>query len=362
MTNVPHETLGQVSAATALRAQYSIKDSNGKVQKMRLRIENLGVHPKNRGGVYPAGLRCRSLALDVLDVGFSKEELCHQLVVVEAPPQEEVRSRGGVYISGTAYNREQSLKDELLCTCFEKPYGDVRHMLLAHNHMMLVLRAFLTGASKWDLPPKAEKNLVYQDKDGKLSVSAVAASPNGKELAEILSEGIECEVLGWKMDVEEPSAASIISQSLNKAHELALRTTEVSALSILAQEIILQKGDKDSSQMVAFLTVREKVRHQLDAAADDPDLPELFDFLIGNGVGKNSYIPDFFDFASTYVDGGKRQLRYSAFAVANHLPETVPLSKTAVIKRAYRKKPVLGFCPNPEVAWTKVTLPQLEVL
>ena len=152
MTTVPQETLGQVSAATALRAQYSIKDSNGKVQKMRLRIENLGVHPKNRGGVYPAGLRCKSLALDVLDVGVSKEELCHQLVVVEETPIEEIRSRGNEYIRGSAYNREQSLKDELLCKCFEDPYGDVRHMPLAHNHMLLVVRAFIT-ARTFDLPP-----------------------------------------------------------------------------------------------------------------------------------------------------------------------------------------------------------------
>ena len=79
------------------------------------------------------------------------------------------------------------------------------------------------------LAPNTQKNIVYVDGEGKLSVSVVAAHPNGKELAEVLSEGVDCEVLSWEMDVEEPTAASIISQSLNKTHELALRTTELTA-------------------------------------------------------------------------------------------------------------------------------------
>ena len=112
--------------------------------------------------------------------------------------------------------------------CFENPHGDVRHMPLAHNHMMLVLRAFLAGGQWW-LISKPEKNLVYQDAEGRLSVTAVAASANGKELGEVLAEGVECEVLSWIMDVEEPSAASIINQSLDKAHEPTLRTTELTA-------------------------------------------------------------------------------------------------------------------------------------
>ena len=95
------------------------------------------------------------------------------------------------------------------------------------------------------------------------------------------------EVLAWQMDVEEPSAAAIISRALQKSHELALRTTELSALATLKGEIIRQMG-KDLSQRVAFASVREKVMLQLDTAADDPDLADLFDLLINNGVGTNT--------------------------------------------------------------------------
>ena len=86
------------------------------------------------------------------------------------------------------------------------------------------------------------------------------------------------------MDVEEPTAASAISQALNTGHALALHTTEISAVKILTGEITTQRG-KDLSQKVLFQTVRERVRRELGHAADDPYLPELFDFLISVGVG-----------------------------------------------------------------------------
>ena len=66
-----------------------------------------------------------------------------------------------------------------------------------------------------------EAGIAYCDRSGKLSVAEVARSQNGKELAELLEEWFLCEVLSWKMDAEEPTAATIISQALNKGSELA---------------------------------------------------------------------------------------------------------------------------------------------
>ena len=343
-----------VTASSAYRAKYRRKVS------LKHHIATLGTHRKNRGGVYPAGLRCKALTVDALEGGFSKEDFAHLLVAVEEVPAEQLCPPPENYQSGAAYNKEQSEKDEYLCTCFAPPYGDVRLQLLAHNHMMLVLRAFLVQA-KWDLPYDAERNIVYCDGDGQLSATAVAGSPNGKELAEILEEGVVVEVLAWEMDVEEPMAAGIISRALQKTHELTLRTTELTALAHLKGEIIVQMG-KDLSQRVAFASVRDKVRMQLDSAADDPDLPELFDFLINAGVGHNTYLQDFQDFSGVFVDSTKRQLRLSAFAVANKIAEKAPLTKIAVMKRAYRKKPSVGFCPNPEAAWGTFTMETLGPL
>ena len=356
------DTSSPIIAAAAWRVKYRKTDGDGILVRPKVSIRDVGVHPKNRGGVFPNGMRCQSLCVDVVEAGFSKAEVSHQMVAVEEMPAvaDLVRSRGDDYITGAAYNRRCSLKDELLASCFDEPYGFVRYLGLSHNHMMMILRAFLTK-SKWCLPPNPAKDIVYLDDKGRLSLSAVAASPNGKELAELVEEGVPCEILSWKMDVEEPTAAAIISQALNKAHELALRTTELTAISLLNGEIIRQMGP-DLSQRVAYKSVLEKLRLELDAAADDPDLPQLFDFLVMAGCGKNSYITDFLDFGAGYVNSTKRQLRFSAFAVPNQMPEQVPLTKIAIMKRAYRKKPSLGFCPNPEAFWSNCTLAMLEDL
>ena len=65
--------------------------------------------------------------------------------------------------------------------------------------------------------------------------------------------------------------------------------------------------------------MRDAVRSQLDLVADDPDLPEVFEWLISCGVGKNVYIDDMMEWAGKYVDSKKRQLRLGAFSVINKM-------------------------------------------
>ena len=88
----------------------------------------------------------------------------------------------------------------------------------------------------------------------------------------------------------------------------------------------------------------------------------LINYLISAGVGKNSYIDDLLEFAGCFVDSKKRQLRFSAFAAANKMCENAPRSKVVVIKRAYRKKPLHGFCPSPESHWGDVGWERLQKL
>jgi len=363
-----HMEPGLMTRAMAWRVKYRKTDADQRVLRCRTAIKQFGSHMGNRGGVYAAGVRCKSLAETVILNGFLKEEVNHAVVGVEETPTDSVRSRGEKYVSGRAYNIARSKVDELLCTCFQEPYDNVQVMLLTHNHIMLVIRAFMTQA-KWDIKTDEAKDLTFCDDKGRLSLSAVAEHPNGKELADVVAEGIDCEILSWHMDHEEPTAAALISQALNKGHELAMRTTELTAVAVLKGEIITQLAnnvfnkhghiDKGS---VNFRTVRDRVREQLDVTADDPDLPEVFDFLIQTGVGTNSYVDDMMEFGSTFVDSKKRQLRLSAFGVVNRVSEMAPWVKISLIKRAWRKKPVNGFCPSPEPLWADVKWDRLEKL
>ena len=130
MADSKEMTQSLITAAMAWRVKYRKTDPNGSIIRVRLQVGSLDVHSKNRGGVYPGGIRCKSLCVDVLEAGFVKEEVLHGLVVVEEPPVEHIRSRGEDYVSAAAYNAAACRKDEHLITCFQVPYDDVRHMLL----------------------------------------------------------------------------------------------------------------------------------------------------------------------------------------------------------------------------------------
>ena len=251
--------------AAAWRTKYALQ------VKVKVRIENLGVHRNNRAGVYPAGIRCKELCGDVLPAGFLKEEFEDKLVAVEEMPAHEARNYPDRQ-TGSQYNKELSSKDDLLKTCFIEPYDNVQYNLLAHNHMALVIKAFITKA-KWDLEPveqkKMNRTIKFCDEQGRLCQTAVAATANGAELVHVINEGVMCQVLSWKMEVEEPGAAAIISHALNKCASLAMRTTEWSALYTLKGGIIKESGRL--GERVAFKSVLEATSMELDSAAEDPD-------------------------------------------------------------------------------------------
>jgi hypothetical protein len=64
----------------ALRVKYRRVDADGKPIKKKIGLSTAGTHPKNRGGLYPSGRRCKALAVDVVGkVGFLKECVCNPL-------------------------------------------------------------------------------------------------------------------------------------------------------------------------------------------------------------------------------------------------------------------------------------------
>ena len=108
-----------------IRMAHQTRDMKSE-QKIRIRIEHMGVHDCNRSGVYPAGIRGRDLCIEVLKAGFLKEEFTHALVAVEEKPLSEIR-KSSHYVSSSEYNRADSLQDEFLRTCFEEPHGNVQY-------------------------------------------------------------------------------------------------------------------------------------------------------------------------------------------------------------------------------------------
>jgi hypothetical protein len=318
-------------------------------QKKHIPLSLLGVHKQNRGGVYPTADTVQNLALKLLAVGFSPDEANHEGVCVQEVPTDERRNEPldneKPYESHSRYNRRQC-DGHVLSKCFG-PDIDIMYGTLSHSHLLLVLLCYLRGA-KLKMPEKWKHLL---DSDGCLNVAAVAEMDTA--LATLCKDGLYMEVLSWKMYVEEPTACSLISQALNTGQQMALHTTELTAMAVLTGAVAFELQSAVAEE-VAFESVKEKVRGELDMFVDLPEFLDLFEFVINMGGNKSSFIPHLLDFGSKFVDQKQRQLRLQTFAEVNKLPLECPRSKVAMIMRAYRKAPLRGQCPNPEAAWSKL--------
>ena len=346
---------GLMVKAAAYIAKYQ-KDG----PKVRLRCSDSGVHKKNRGGEYPSGLRGKELLVELAKIGIIQDEVDHHGYAVEELPLDKVLDcKDPNFISTLEYNVRECAKDEWLSGIYDEPYNKVFYSFLAHNHVLTICRAVITK-QLWRLDDIQDMKITFCDEDGRLSLELIASAVNCVQLKAIIHEGVLCKVLSYKMDLEEPGAAATISTAVNELNRMAMHTTEIQAFKVLQGEIILQMS-KEVGQTVAFQTTLVRVKSILGPAANDPDIVQLFDFLISNGVGKNSYIDDFLHWATVSVNPNKRRLRFAAFTPINNM-RPLPLTQCAVAKRAYRGKPTAGYCPNPESAWGSYTTEQLTPL
>ena len=103
---------GLMNAAMAWRVKYRHTDAEGKT----MQTHTLGVHQKTRGGVYPAGVRCKNMTVEVGAVGFAKEEVTHQLIAVDEFPVECIKEQGTDYTIVAEYSIQNSSGDEYLRT------------------------------------------------------------------------------------------------------------------------------------------------------------------------------------------------------------------------------------------------------
>ena len=344
---------GLIRQAMAYRVKYRMQQADERFIR-RIPLSLLGVHKLNRGGVYPQPDTVRNLGIKLLELGFSIGEANHEGVCVQEVPADErghadlaaVAAPSSQYETYAQFNTRNCVSP-ILSTCFP-PGGDTLFGTLSHSHLLLVLLCFTTGAQWKDMPEKWHRLL---NGDGSFNYAAVAASD--PELAVLMREGLDMEVLSWKMCVEEPTACSLISQALNTGQQMAFKTTELTALAVLTGAVT-RELESAVAGAVAFQTVQDKVRAELDHYVDMPEFVDLFEFVVNMGAGKQSFIPMLLDFGSKFVDQKQRQLRLDAFAAANKLPLEVPRCKIAMIMRAYRKPPTRSWCPTPEAAWARM--------
>ena len=348
------EDMGILRKAMAWRVKYRVCQ---KKPKRYIPPVLLCIHPSNRGGVYAGGETVKKLGEYLLQVAFQREEADHAGVCVQDVPPAH-RSGGSVKaIPYAEWNRKACAGSALLQTCFvsEEPHLGT----LSHSHLLLVLLCWMTKA-KWNLKD-SKGNALFCTPTGELDIDAVALFDNAREMITCIKEGMLMEELGWQINIEEPTACTLISIALNKGHECALKNTELTAVAVLSGEIT-RRANMELAGRVQFECVKAAVRLELDVIVDEPEFVELFEFVISLGGAKNTYIPGLILFAERYVDQKKRQLRLQAFGEINKMPAECPRTKIATLKRAYRQDPSHGFCPVPESRIVQSTLVEMRSL
>ena len=118
MDDKTQTTTDLVTAAMALRVKYRKTNANGTTHLQELPIRVCGVHKRNRGGIYPAGVRCCSLCTDVIEAGFVKEEVNHTCIAVEEIPVEIVSQQSSTFQSSRVYNMEKHAQIAFLRLAF----------------------------------------------------------------------------------------------------------------------------------------------------------------------------------------------------------------------------------------------------
>ena len=131
--------IGLVRRAMAFRVKYRVSE------KLEISLSRLGVHPQNRGGMYPQPDTVRNLGLKTTTKGFNQSEANHEGVSVEEMPYGErakhSRSDGSTYEPYADYNIRQC--DHLLLDKCLSHLHDIMYGTLSHSHLLLVLLSWL---------------------------------------------------------------------------------------------------------------------------------------------------------------------------------------------------------------------------
>ena len=290
--------------------------------------------------------------------GFCKETAWHQGVCVEEiPPKEQPTD----YVNLHTWNKECSSRHPELEGFLRNP-DHVTHGTLSRSHLTLILKLMKNQQRSWPWPDKF-KDLVVS----KTGLDMTALRERDADLADVLSQGLRMEVLSWKMTQEEPQACSQISQALNMGNEIAMATSEATALATLSETVTFAVKNSQMTgrlaRKVAYDEVKASVAVELQEYVHRESFMDMFEFVINMGANTAQYIPALVAFTSVWVNSELTRLPLNAFKEVNKVCNDFPRTKLAIIQRCYMLNPnSQRYVPAPEPAWSKVNKASLSKL
>ena len=204
------------------------------------------VHPKNRGGIHPQGMRVKDLAQKVMapSMGWDQAEVEFGGCVVKEVPEEHRPPGYETYQAFTVKNCEGS---ELLYPVQEGIQIGIGS--LAHGHITFVLKGCWSGA-RFEVEGIS---VTEGPRKGCIDMDLwKAAYPRMYQTA---IEGLPAETLHWKINLEEPQAATIISRALNEKNRLGMMPTELECLATLNLEINLAVAGNVAAKVLSLIHI-----------------------------------------------------------------------------------------------------------
>ena len=115
------------------------------------------------------------------------------------------------------------------------------------------------------------------------------------DLADVLTQGLRMEVLSWRLTLEEPQGCNHISQAFNMGNEIALATSEATAIATLSDTITFaianSKLTASAQRKIAFETVKTTVAAELQHFVTQEAFLDMFDFVMNMGANNGPWIP-----------------------------------------------------------------------
>ena len=305
--------LPMIRKAAALREKYRIGCA------VRIPVEQVGFHPKNRDGQPPNGSRCNELFKQILAVGFDAEDADSGGIVVEAVP--------GVH----EFNLE---------ACTGDPYhapaaaaGKIAYGSLSHSHLHQILKN-IRGGGPCDTVSVAT--------GGRHCLTKLRTMDPA--FARAVDTGLLWEVLSSAIEVEEPGGSAIIQAAMNAKNNMSMVRHEMQAVAAL---VTYTNTSALAELALSFDAARSALNATCPEFAADPDFLAMYRFVLDLGAGVASFLPDLRAFHGKFVDPKLRRVRLSDFAAVNLWPDNMPHMKVAGVKAAYACDPKAlrgGFC------------------
>ena len=232
---------GLLHEAADLRRRYAVKDSAGQRVQAKISLEDLCIHPQNRGGTFPSAARVVDLLRGIMEDRFLAKEAQHEAVVVQELLANKMHDyevlRGKPYKTHCLHNKKHTESAQALRDAFADlstfSYGSSSRCTLS-----LGLMSIKHGAA-WELPEEHKMCGLEEFQtgpDGAWDVPKMRRDERFSEFVDVFDNGLLCEVLSWEINFDKVVAEGpgLIAAALNDPQGKGVTTHEMEIFKTVA--------------------------------------------------------------------------------------------------------------------------------